>query len=388
MMMNKTASEQLLKRLDQLSWGSLTLTTPDGRVRTFAGQERVDHHANLVVHDWGVITNLIRKGDIGFADDYRAGKWDTDDINQLVQVGLKNQTAMQDMVAGNKLYSMLSSLFYLFRLNTIKGSKKNIHAHYDLGNAFYQLWLDPSMTYSSALFKTEHDSLTQAQHHKYDRMLDCMQTESGRLLEVGCGWGGLAERAVQRGDYDIKGITLSHEQHAFAQSRLGKNVNIALEDYRHQTGIYDRILSIEMFEAVGERFWPVYFQKLKSLLAKNGKAVVQTITINEKDFPAYRRGGDFIRSFIFPGGMLPSVSRFKQEAEKAGLKTHTPFMFGQDYARTLETWLANFDQQKQAITALGFDEGFIRLWRFYLATCAAGFSVNKTDVMQMEMSHA
>jgi cyclopropane-fatty-acyl-phospholipid synthase len=244
------------------------------------------------------------------------------------------------------------------------------------------------MTYSSALFKTEHDSLTQAQHHKYDRMLDCMQTESGRLLEVGCGWGGLAERAVQRGDYDIKGITLSHEQHAFAQSRLGKNVNIALEDYRHQTGVYDRILSIEMFEAVGERFWPVYFQKLKSLLAKNGKAVVQTITINEKDFPAYRRGGDFIRSFIFPGGMLPSVSRFKQEAEKAGLKTHTPFMFGQDYARTLETWLANFDQQKQAITALGFDEGFIRLWRFYLATCAAGFSVNKTDVMQMEMSHA
>lgn len=386
--MNKTASEQLLKRLDQLSWGSLTLTTPDGKVRTFAGQERVDHHANLVVHDWGVITNLIRKGDIGFADDYRAGKWDTDDINQLVQVGLKNQTAMQDMVAGNKLYSMLSSLFYLFRLNTIKGSKKNIHAHYDLGNAFYQLWLDPSMTYSSALFKTEHDSLTQAQHHKYDRMLDCMQTESGRLLEVGCGWGGLAERAVQRGDYDIKGITLSHEQHAFAQSRLGKNVHIALEDYRHQTGVYDRILSIEMFEAVGERFWPVYFQKLKSLLAKNGRAVVQTITINEKDFPAYRRGGDFIRSFIFPGGMLPSVSRFKQEAEKAGLKTHTPFMFGQDYARTLETWLANFDQQKQAITALGFDEGFIRLWRFYLATCAAGFSVNKTDVMQMEMSHA
>jgi cyclopropane-fatty-acyl-phospholipid synthase len=387
-MINKTASEQLLKRLEQLSWGTLTLTTPDGKVRTFTGQERVDHHAHLVVHDWSVITHLIRKGDIGFADDYRSGKWDTDDINKLVQLGLNNQMAMQDMVAGNKLYNMLSALFYLFRLNTIKGSKKNIHAHYDLGNAFYQLWLDPSMTYSSALFKSEQDSLTQAQHHKYDRMLDCMQTQSGRLLEVGCGWGGLAERAINRGDYEIKGITLSEEQHHFAQARLGNNVHIALEDYRHQTGIYDRILSIEMFEAVGERFWPVYFQKLKSLLAKNGKAVVQTITINEKDFPAYRRGGDFIRSFIFPGGMLPSVSRFKQEAEKAGLKTHTPFMFGQDYARTLETWLTNFDQQKQAITALGFDDGFIRLWRFYLATCAAGFRVNKTDVMQMEMSHA
>jgi cyclopropane-fatty-acyl-phospholipid synthase len=364
------------------------VTTPDGKIRTFSGQENPQHHANLIVHDWKVFTNLMRKGDIGFADDYRSGLWDTDDINQLVQLGLQNQSAMQDMVAGSKLYNMISSLFYLFKINTVKGSKKNIHAHYDLGNAFYQLWLDPSMTYSSALFKSENDSLTQAQHHKYDRMLDCMEAESGRLLEVGCGWGGLAERAISRGDFNIKGITLSEEQHDFAQARLGKNVHIALEDYRHQTGVYDRIISIEMFEAVGERFWPVYFQKLKELLAINGKAVVQTITINEKDFPTYRRGGDFIRSYIFPGGMLPSVSRFKQEAEKAGLKTHTPFMFGQDYARTLETWLESFDKQKKPIRALGFDEGFIRLWRFYLATCAAGFRVNKTDVMQMEISHA
>jgi len=387
-MINKAASEQILKRFDQMSWGTLTVTTPDGKVRTFSGKENPQHDANLVVHDWKVFTNLMRKGDIGFADDYRSGLWDTDDINQLVQLGLQNQSAMQDMVAGSKLYNMISSFFYLFKLNTVKGSKKNIHEHYDLGNAFYQLWLDPSMTYSSALFKAKNDSLTQAQYHKYDRMLDCMESESGRLLEVGCGWGGLAERAMARGDFAIKGITLSEEQHAYAQARLGQHVNIALEDYRHQTGTYDRIISIEMFEAVGERFWPVYFQKLKELLAKNGKAVVQTITINEKDFPAYRRGGDFIRSFIFPGGMLPSVSRFKQEAEKAGLKTHTPFMFGQDYARTLETWLESFDKQKKPIKALGFDEGFIRLWRFYLATCAAGFRVNKTDVMQMEVSHA
>lgn len=387
-MINKAASEQILKRFEQMAWGTLTVTTPDGKVRTFSGKENLQHHANLVVHDWKVFTNLMRKGDIGFADDYRSGLWDTDDINQLVQLGLQNQSAMQDMVAGSKLYNMISSLFYLLKLNTIKGSKKNIHEHYDLGNAFYQLWLDPSMTYSSALFKSDNDTLTQAQHHKYDRMLDCMESESGRLLEVGCGWGGLAERAIGRGDFNIKGITLSEEQHAFAQARLGNNVNIALEDYRHQTGVYDRIISIEMFEAVGERFWPVYFQKLKELLAKNGKAMVQTITINEKDFPTYRRGGDFIRSFIFPGGMLPSVSRFKQEAEKAGLKTHTPFMFGQDYARTLETWLESFDKQKKPIRALGFDEGFIRLWRFYLATCAAGFRVNKTDVMQMEVSHA
>ena len=387
-MMNKIAAEQLLKRLNQLSWGTLTLTTPDDITRTFVGKDKPEHLAHLHVYDWSVFSNLMLKGDIGFADDYRAGKWDSADLNQLVQLGLKNQTAMNNMLAGNKLFSMIAALLYLLKSNTIKGSKKNIHAHYDLGNAFYQLWLDPSMTYSSALFKSEHDTLTQAQHHKYDRMLDCMETHSGRLLEVGCGWGGLAERAVSRGDFDIKGITLSEEQHVFAQARLGKDVHIALEDYRHQTGLYDRIISIEMFEAVGEQFWPIYFQKLKSLLAKNGKAMVQTITINEQDFPSYRRGSDFIRSFIFPGGMLPSVSRFKYEAQKVGLKAHMPFMFGHDYARTLEAWLSSFDQQKQKIVDLGFDEGFMRLWRFYLAACAAGFSVNKTDVMQIELSHA
>ena len=311
-MINKTAAEQILKRLDQLSWGTLQLITPDGRVRTFSGKEHPEHKAQLIVHDWRVFTNLIRKGDIGFADDYRLGKWDTDNINQLVELALKNQSSINRMLSGNKLYSMLSALLYMLRLNTVKGSKKNIHAHYDLGNAFYRLWLDPSMTYSSALYQSEDDSLTQAQHNKYDRMLDCINHPSGRLLEVGCGWGGLAERALHKGDYDIKGITLSEEQHAFAQQRLGKSVNIALEDYRLQTGLYDHIISIEMFEAVGERFWPTYFQKLKSLLAKNGKAVIQTITINEQDFPSYRKGGDFIRSFIFPGGIKGSIYIFRK----------------------------------------------------------------------------
>lgn len=387
-MINKTAAEQLLKRLDHLSWGTLTLTTPDGKTRTYGGKQQADHHATIDVHDWRVFTNMLRKGDIGFADDYRERLWDTDDINRLVELGLRNQSAFDAMVTGNKLYQLLSSMLYVFKRNTIKGSKKNIHAHYDLGNAFYRLWLDPSMTYSSALFTSEQETLTQGQHNKYDRMLDSLNTQSGRLLEVGCGWGGLAERAVEQRDFAIKGITLSEEQHAFAQQRLGQKANIVLEDYRHQTGSYDHIISIEMFEAVGEHFWPTYFQKLKSLLAKNGKAMVQTITINEQDFPSYRRGSDFIRSFIFPGGMLPSVSRFKEEAAKAGLATHQPYMFGKDYARTLEIWLESFDQQKEQIVALGFDEGFIRLWRFYLAACAAAFRTNKNDVMQIELTHA
>jgi len=387
-MINKTAAEQLLKRLDQLSWGTLTLTTPDGKTRTYGGKQEAGHHAAMVVHDWRVFTNMMRKGDIGFADDYLEGRWDTDDINRLVELGLRNQSAVDAMVTGNKLYRLLSSMFYVFKRNTVKGSKKNIHAHYDLGNEFYRLWLDPTMTYSSALFKSEQETLTQGQLNKYDRMLGCIEQTSGRILEVGCGWGGFASRAIEIGDFDVKGITLSAEQHAYAKQRLGQQANIVLEDYRHQTGLYDHIISIEMFEAVGEHFWPIYFQKLKSLLSKNGKAVVQTITINEQDFPSYRRGSDFIRSFIFPGGMLPSVSRFKDEAKKAGLVTHQPYMFGKDYARTLEVWLESFDEQKEQVVALGFDDGFIRLWRFYLAACAAAFRTNKNDVMQMELSHA
>ncbi|MFT7228154.1 MAG: cyclopropane-fatty-acyl-phospholipid synthase [Methylophilaceae bacterium] len=387
-MINKTAAEQLIKRLDQLSWGTLTLTTPDGKTRTYGGKEHGEHHATIDVHDWRVFINMMRKGDIGFADDYREGRWDTDDINKLVELGLRNQSAVDAMLTGSKLYNLVSALFYVFKRNTVKGSKKNIHAHYDLGNAFYRLWLDPTMTYSSALFTSEQETLTQGQLNKYDRMLSCLGQDTGRILEVGCGWGGFAKRAIEKGDFDIKGITLSEEQHAFAKHCLNQQANIVLEDYRQQTGLYDHIVSIEMFEAVGEHFWPIYFRKLKSLLAKNGKAVVQTITINEQDFPGYRKGSDFIRSFIFPGGMLPSVSRFQEEATKAGLITHQPYMFGKDYGRTLEIWLESFDKQKEHIVALGFDDGFIRLWRFYLAACAAAFRTNKNDVMQIELSHA
>jgi len=305
----------------------------------------------------------------------------------LTSLGLKNKSALDDMVAGSTIWRRFSMLSYLLRLNTLNGSKKNINAHYDLGNAFYKLWLDPSMTYSSALYKHDDESLPEAQNNKYDRMIGALGKTSGSLLEVGCGWGGLAERAAAKGDFSIKGITLSQEQHDFAQARLQDKANIALEDYRHQSGKFDNIISIEMFEAVGERYWPTYFSKIRNLLKTNGRAVIQTITINENDFPRYRRGGDFIRSFIFPGGMLPSPSRFKQEAGRAGLQTDNEFYFGQDYARTLEIWLDNFDKKREDIKALGFDDGFIRLWRFYLAACASGFKTGKTNVMQIELAH-
>ena len=386
-MYSKFVANKLFQHLNNLHAGRLTLITPDGQTRTFEGKTSGDH-AKLELYDWRVISNMISHGDIGLAEDYRAGRWQTDNLVTLLNIGMTNKTAIKPLLYGTKLSQLKAFLLYLFKLNTIRGSRRNIHAHYDLGNDFYQLWLDKSMTYSSGIYHTEQESLQQAQNNKYDRILEQLNKASGSLLEIGCGWGGFAERATQQGDFAIKGITLSEQQHAFASQRL-EDVNIALEDYRHQQGIYDHIVSIEMFEAVGERYWPQYFAKIKSLLSKQGKAVIQTITIDDKNFPNYRKKGDFIRSFIFPGGLLPSPSRFKQEVEKAGLRfTEKPFFFANDYARTLQQWLNNFDAKTEQIKALGFDDGFIRLWRFYLAGCIAGFSHGPTDVMQVELSHA
>jgi len=386
-MLAQIASEKLFRRLDNIESGQLEITTPDGKTRTFEGKSKGDH-ASIQLHDWRVISNIIRKGDIGFAEDYRAGKWETNDITALITLGLINKKALNSLVMGGKFSRTISMLSYLLNMNSVRGSKKNIHAHYDIGNDFYKLWLDHTMTYSSAIYKNDNESLIQAQYNKYDRILDCIDKDSGSLLEIGCGWGGFAERAQDRGDFGIKGLTLSQEQHDYANQRLGNKANIALEDYRHQDKKFDNIVSIEMFEAVGEKYWPTYFGKLSELLNKEGKAVIQTITMNEQDFPKYRKGGDFIRSFIFPGGMLPSYSRFEEEAKNAGLKTNNAFYFGQDYARTLSVWLDDFDTKRDEVKALGFDDGFIRLWRFYLAACVAGFKTERTNVMQVELSHA
>ena len=386
-MYKKIAADQLFKRLDTLESGKLTVVTPDGQSRTFAGKQDGDC-AKLELKDWRVIQNMISKGDIGFAEDYRAGHWDTDNLVGLTTLGLVNRTALDKVIVGSQFSRALSMLSYLLRLNTIKGSRKNIHAHYDLGNDFYQLWLDPSMTYSAGIYHTPGESLEGAQYNKYDRILERLDTDKGSILEVGCGWGGFAQRAVTQGNFDLKGITLSTQQHDYATQRLDGAADIALEDYRHQSGTFDRIVSIEMFEAVGEKYWSTYFEKIAAMLKTNGKAVIQTITMNDRDFPRYRKGGDFIRSYIFPGGMLPSHARFKEEATKAGLRCYNEFFFGQDYARTLQEWLNAFDSKRDQVLAMGFDDGFIRLWRFYLAGCIAGFRAERTNVMQVELSHA
>lgn len=386
-MLDQQISQRFLCAMDGVQHGHLDVTMPDGKSYSFTGPEE-GATAQITIHDKRLIPALLQNGDIALAEAYRDGWWDSEDLTQLFLFGLQNQGgAINPYVFGSRLGRLATNIAYLFRKNTVKGSQKNIHAHYDLGNEFYSLWLDPSMTYSSALFQNANENLQDAQMRKYDRILDRVGN-SGNLLEIGCGWGGFAERAMDKGDFAVKGLTISKAQGEYAQTRLGQKASIALEDYRHQTGKYDQIVSIEMFEAVGEEFWPVYFSKIKSLLAKNGKAVIQSITIADNSFERYRKRGDPIRSFIFPGGMLPSPSRFRMESEKQGLRIADQFEFGQDYALTLVHWLDNFNAKIPQIKTMGFDDKFIRLWRFYLTSCIAAFTNGKTNVMQWELHHA
>lgn len=380
---------RLLKRLEGLVMGELKITAPDGKIYEFKGSH-AGQKADITINDITVIGHLATKGDIGFAEDYRAGKWDTSDLVALLTLAIENRALLDPFFSADKLRGVFYQLSYFFKKNSVQGSRKNIHAHYDLGNDFYKLWLDETMTYSSAIFDKETpEPLAGAQRRKYDRIVDVLDAPSGDLLEIGCGWGGFADQALRRSkDYNIKGITLSHEQHDFANTRLNGDAQIVLEDYRHQEGQYDHIVSIEMFEAVGAQYWPTYFNKVKSLLKKGGKAVIQTITIEDQSFERYKNQSDFLRTYIFPGGLLPSPSRFDEEVKKAGLKPVHAFEFGQDYARTLEIWLQNFDEVYQGVKKMGFDDGFIRLWRFYLAGCAAAFKAGYTNVRQVEIHQA
>lgn len=386
-MLSKASIQPFLKTLEALEYGCLHMTLPNGQIYRFAGRNE-GTHATMSIHDTRTISVLVAKGDIGLAEAYRDGWWDTPDLAALLTLGLENDKTLQPYLYGGSWVQLAARVHYYFMRNTMRGSRKNIHAHYDLGNAFYQEWLDETMSYSAAIFKDKNEPLKLAQWNKYDRILERLQHRSGSLLEIGCGWGGFAERALSKGDYGIKGITLSTEQYDFSKQRLQNRANIVLEDYRVQKGHYESIVSIEMFEAVGEKFWPIYFEKVKSLLSPKGNAVVQTITIGDSYFEHYRKSGDMIRSFIFPGGMLPSPMRFVQEANKAGLMVKDSFAFGADYAHTLTHWLQAFDTKNARIKSLGYDEPFARMWRFYLCACIASFTVGRTDVMQWELAHA
>jgi cyclopropane-fatty-acyl-phospholipid synthase len=330
---------------------------------------------------------------MGFAEAYMEGFCDSPDLPTLIGLLLANEQALGKITRTNFFHGLLLKLLHRRHENTREGSKKNIHAHYDLGNEFYGLWLDPSMTYSSALYEGEVEKpLEVAQIAKYERILTQLGARQGdSILEIGCGWGGFAEVAARRG-MRVTGVTISREQLEYARARLERagladRVDLQFRDYRDIEGQYDHIVSIEMIEAVGERYWPDYFATLKRHVVPGGSAIVQAIVIADDFFERYRKHPEFIQTYVFPGGMLLSPSSLREQCRQAGLKVAELYSFGLDYARTLETWLGRFDGVADQVDRMGFDERFRRMWRYYLAYCAAGFSTRRTDVLQAHFRH-
>ena len=382
----------LLKLLAKIRHGRLDLRLPDGEHLSF-GDAAAGPHAQMLVDSWQLFDDVLARGDIGLAEAYIDGAWHSPDLAALLSLLTRNREALAEAVYGQWWRLLAARLRHLVHDNSRSGSRRNIIAHYDLGNAFYSEWLDPTMSYSSALYGDAAGiTLADAQVAKYRRILQRLEAKPGqRILEIGCGWGGFAEVAAREAGVEVLGVTLSPSQLAFAQERmrragLDELVTLELRDYRDLDGErFDHIVSIEMFEAVGERWWPTYFASLERLLKPGGRAVVQSITIRDDLFARYRRGTDFIQQHVFPGGMLPSPRAFAAEAGRAGLQLADSFAFGRDYARTLREWAVAVEQRWPDIAAQGFDERFHRLWRFYLAYCEAGFDSGCTDVMQFEL---
>lgn len=381
---------QLLQKLDQ---GILIMVFPDGQSATYGNvaDERA-RPVTMMLKNWDVFNAALKSGDIGFAETFIDGHWSTDNLPGLIELFIRNRQVIESVIYGTWWGNFLYRIKHLFNSNSKTGSRKNIHAHYDIGNDFYQLWLDPSMTYSSALFSDDHvENLQQGQDAKYRRILNELRLPSNsRILEIGCGWGGFAEIAVREANAHVTGLTLSTEQLHFANQRLQNagvvnRVELLLQDYRDVEGKFDGIASIEMFEAVGEKYWPSYFSCIASNLKTGGRACIQTIVIDDALFERYRRGTDFIQQYIFPGGMLPSPSAFRAQAENHGLQVVDTLSFGLDYARTLVEWRRAFKEQLPKVRAQGFDDRFLRTWDFYLAYCEAGFVAGSINVAQFTL---
>ncbi len=386
------AVRTVFRLLQQLRHGSLTLQLPDGSVQTVGDGQ--GPHASVHLHNWKPFGAALKSGDIGFAESYIAGDWSTPQLADLLGLLLANRHALDDVIHGSWAGRLLYRLRHLLNRNTKTNSRKNIHAHYDLGNAFYRLWLDGTMNYSSAWFRGDHGmDMGQAQDAKVRRALHMAGVRRGhRVLEIGCGWGALAEKATQEFGAHLTGVTLSTEQLAWAQQRLADRglaaqADLRLQDYRDiADGPYDAICSIEMLEAVGHAYWPTYFQSVARLLKPGGRACIQSIVIRDDLFERYIRSTDFIQQYIFPGGCLPCPSEFRREAHAAGLRVIDELAFGSDYAETCRRWRADFLARRDEVLALGFDERFIRIWEFYLAYCEAGFDAGDIDVVQYTLA--
>lgn len=359
--------------------GGMTLTLPSGRQHRI-GFQKPGIHCDLTLRNYRPVFSAMRRGAVGFAESVMLGDVDSTDMTAVLRFYLKNRDALNR--AGKSVFfkSLGDRLFHLLRQNTRAGARRNISAHYDLGNDFYKLWLDPTMSYSSGYFGNDAETLEASQIAKYGRVIDALGLEtSSSILEIGCGWGGFAEVAADRGHH-VTGLTISREQLEFARARLGDRAEIRFQDYRDTTEQFDAIASIEMIEAVGESNWPTYFRVLHDRLKPGGAAAVQAITIDEKLYDGYRRKADFIQRYIFPGGMLPTKTILARQAERAGLTFAPVALFGQDYARTLALWRERFEAAWPAIAGLGFDEKFRRRWCYYLSYCEAGFSEGSIDV--------
>jgi cyclopropane-fatty-acyl-phospholipid synthase len=374
----------------RMAVGQLTLIGPDGGREVIVGAAP-GPQAVLHVRRLRAVRRLFTGGDVGFAESYLAGDWDSPDLAALIELAARNEAALTEALRGLAPVRAWHRVRHLLRPNTRSGSKRNIHDHYDLGNDFYGLWLDPTMTYSSAIFAEPQQRLSDGQMAKYQRMAESLDLKPGhKVLEIGCGWGGFAEFTAATYGCHVTGITLSEEQKRFADQRMTRaglqdRVEIALTDYRDVTGSFDRIASIEMFEAVGEAHWPAFFDKVRDLLSPGGLAALQVILIEDARFDLYRRGADFIQRYVFPGGMLPSPNAFSRAAEAARLKVDETFHFGLDYARTLALWQKQFQQAWPRVAGLGFDARFKRLWEYYLAYCEGGFRAGSIDVAQYRL---
>ena len=390
------AARNTLRLLDRLQHGHLTVQLPDGTVQLFGQpQERnTTPRATVTLHNWNVCAATLKSGDIGLAESFIAGDWSTPNLTELLKLFIRNRQQLEVVIYGSWAGRTLYRLKHWLNRNTRSNSQKNVHAHYDLGNAFYQLWLDDTMNYSSAWFDGDHGkSMREAQNAKVHRALRMAKVRPGdRVLEIGCGWGALAEMAVTQFQAGVTGVTLSTEQLAFARQRMAPlasadaaapAVDLRLQDYRDiQDGPYDAICSIEMVEAVGRQFWPTYFQSVYRLLKPGGRACIQSIVIDDSLFDRYIRSSDFIQQYIFPGGCLPCPREFRCAAAAAGLQVVDELAFGQDYAETLRRWRQDFLHQREAVTALGFDTRFMRIWEFYLSYCEAAFDMGNINLVQ------
>ncbi|GAB2541432.1 class I SAM-dependent methyltransferase [Simplicispira piscis] len=382
------AARTVLQLLQRLQQGALTLQLPDGTLRHFGPGG--SPAAAITLRNWNVCSAALRSGDIGFAESYIAGDWTTPHLTDLLTLFIANRHQVDSMVYGSWAGRLLYRVRHLLHRNTRAGSQKNIHAHYDLGNAFYRLWLDDTMNYSSAWFQGDPTGdLRTAQHAKVRRALEQAGVQAGdRVLEIGCGWGALAEMATAEMGASITGVTLSTEQLAFARARMERlgtsaQADLRLQDYRDiNDGPYDAVCSIEMVEAVGRAYWPTYFQSVHRLLKPGGRACIQSIVIDDRLFERYIGSTDFIQQYIFPGGCLPCPREFRREAQAAGLRVQEEFTFGTDYAETLRRWRERFLAQRAQILQQGFDERFMHIWEFYLAYCEAAFTMGDIDVVQ------